>query len=325
MKKIALLMCVASVITLVGCKRTSSQDVVKETYIHKYGVPVPKEDWSRNGKDGQVVQLMSDGITVTRAFEKGVLQGKVTYTFPNSSTISVVENYEDGNLVSKIENFQSGIPLREVKYQGQQMTHFTRWYEDGIPAAVEQYQNGVLVQGEYRNALNVLDSQVIDGKGVRIMRSNDGDLLSKDMIENGQMIERVSYFANGDPASITPYENTLIHGMRLTFLQGGLPNTVEEWVHGRQEGTTIVYSNGEKVAEIPYLNGMKNGVESRYRDGKTLVEEISWRNDVQHGPRKIIVDDSSKVEWYHQGELVNRPTFERLNPPGLERPNSAAR
>jgi uncharacterized lipoprotein NlpE involved in copper resistance len=75
----------ALTLSIVGCKNSSQKDVVKETYLHKYGVPVAKEDWSRNGKDGQVVQLHSDGITITRTYQKGILDGEITYTFPNSS------------------------------------------------------------------------------------------------------------------------------------------------------------------------------------------------------------------------------------------------
>lgn len=315
MKTFVILACAACAATLTGCKTNSSQEVVKETYIHKYGVPVAKDDWSRNGKDGQVAQLLSDGVTVTRSYEKGILHGKTTLTFSNSSTIHFVETYNQGNLTSKVENYPSGVPLEEAQYEGGRIAQITRWYEDGAPAASEIYENGLIVQGEYRSPLNVIESRILEGMGTRILRGNDGELLSKDTIQNGQMNERVTYFSNGDPATVTPYENNQIHGMRLTFLVGGLPNTVEHWINGKQEGMTIVYTNGEKAFEIPFTNGEKNGVELRYRDGKTIVEEVSWVNGVQHGPRKILADEASKTEWYHQGELVNRPTFERLNPP----------
>lgn len=297
-----------------SCKTFRRSDVVAETYIHKYGVPIKKGDWSRNGKDGQVVQLRSDGVTVTRTYDKGLLQGKTTYTFPNSSTIARVESYGKGELLSKRDNYFTGVGKEEEKFHGSVIAERLCWYEDGTPMLVEQYENGYILTGEYRTPLNEVESKVAEGKGTRVMRGNDGELLFKDTIEGGQMVERVSYFPNGDPSSVTPYKNGLVHGTRLSFLSGGLPNTVEEWSHGQQEGTTIVYLNGEKIAEAPYVKGKRQGIEYRYRDGEFLVEEVTWVDDLQHGPRKIILDEShTKTEWYLEGEVVSRSTFERMN------------
>ncbi len=296
-----------------GCNRPVEKEIVKETFIHKYGVPIPKEDWSRNGKDGQISQVMSDGVTIVRSFEKGILHGKTTYSFPNSSTVHTTEMYEHGELVASSENALSGVPYQEMTFSDGVLAQVTRWYEDGTPSAVESYESGALVNGEYRTPLNGIESRIVDGTGTRLIRGMEGELAAKDVFRSGQLHERITYFPNGDPSAVIPYEGGKIHGMRLTFLPGGLPNTVEQWVDGDQEGTTIVYQNGEKIAEVPYSKGQKNGVECRFRDGSLLVEEITWKNGVQHGIRRILADDASKTEWYHEGELVSRSTFERLN------------
>ncbi len=299
-----------------GCSPSNRHnDVVKETYIHKYGVPVAKTDWDEQGKDGQIIQLKKDGITLAQSFAQGILNGESTYTFPNSSTVHRVEVFEKGELVAKRENYTSGVPMWEETYKHGTLAKLTRWYEDGTPSATEIYQGNYLVKGEYRTPLNAVEASVEKGEGIRISRTNDGELLSKDTIHNGEMVERVTYFANGDPSVITPFEHGVIHGMRLTYLHGGLPRTAEQWNHGKQEGTTIVYQNGEKYAEVPYVNGKKNGVETRYRDGHLLVEELTWKDNVQHGQRKLYVDGATKSEWYHQGEMVSRATFERMNLP----------
>lgn len=315
MKYFLLFAITAAACGLTSCKRTYNQEVVKETFIHKYGVQVPKEDWSRNGKDGQVAQLMSDGVTITKSYEKGILEGVTTHTFPNSSTIQYAETYRSGELASKVINYLSGVPHEEIVYDGSQISQITRWYEDGTPAALETFQNGLMVSGEFRNPQNIVESTVEEGFGLRIVRGNDGELIAKDSFHQGQLLERVAYFANGEPSAVIPYERGQVHGMRLTFLPGGIPSTVEQWVHGQQEGTTIVYLNGEKISEVPFVKGQKNGVELRFRDGSTIVEEVTWKNDIQHGPRRILLDDTAKTEWYHEGELVTRTTFERLNTP----------
>lgn len=306
------LVCVA----LAGC-RTDSQynDVVKETYIHKYGVPVAKADWDTQGQDGQVVALHKDGVTVTTSYAKGMVHGPTAYSFPNSSTIHSTSTFSYGELVSKRENYPSGVPMKEELFEENSLVKLIRWYEDGTPQANEVYQDTFLLVGEYRTPLNVVESRIVDGHGTRICRSNDGDLLSKDEIQNGQMSERVTYYPNGDPSTVSPYENGVVHGTCLTFLHGGLPNTVEQWEHGVQDGITVVYLNGEKVAEVPYVRGQKNGTEYRYRDGSLLVEEVNWKDNIQHGQRKLFIDGETQSEWYHEGEMVSRTSFERMNMP----------
>lgn len=303
-----------------GCRNYYQGQVVKETYEHKYGLPVSGADFEKQGKTGKIVQLLKDGVTVTRSLENGLANGITSWTFPNTSTIHREEEYENGTLMVKRENYSSGMPQREERFDEKGVvTQRLRWYEDGTPAGVEHYVSGLLMSGEYRTPLNLIESRVQDGVGTRVLRSGDGELIAKDTITDGELVERISYYSNGDPASIAPYADGEIHGDRLTYFRGGLPKTVEHWVHGKQQGSTLVYHNGEKFAEVPYIGGEKHGVELRYRDGDLLVEELSWLHNKQHGPHKIYVDGSTKVEWYHQGQIVSRPTFERLNPPTAER------
>ncbi len=303
-----------------GCRNHYQGDVVKETYEHKYGVPVSASDWEKQGKDGKVVQLLKDGVTVTRSIVKGVPQGITTWTFANTSTIHREEEYDLGNLIVKRENYMSGMPQKEASYDSNGViTKRLRWYEDGTPAAVENYTGGLLVTGEYRTPLNLIESRVQDGAGMRVMRNGEGELIAKDTITDGELVERITYYPNGDPSSISPYSDGEINGDRLTYFRGGLPKTVEHWCNGQQEGSTIVYHNGEKFAEVPFINGQRHGVELRFRDGQLLVEELSWLNNTQHGSHKIYVDGATKVEWYHQGQIVSHPTFDRLNPPTVER------
>lgn len=314
MKKI-LFCTIALVAITTSCNRNCCRnELVKETYIHKYGVPVSKAEWNNCGKEGQVVKALKDGITVTENYENGALNGKTTYSFSHSSTVQKVELFEQGTLIAATENYPSGVPMSEECFNADgTLSKVTTWYEDGSPAALETYENNLLVYGEYRNNLNVLESRIQDGQGVRMIRTNDGVLAIKDIIQNGQMIERVTYFATGEPSSMTTYENELMHGVRMTFLTGGLPNTVEQWEHGKQEGLMITYQNGEKIAEIPYHQNKKHGIEKRFRDGLDIVEEITWINDLRHGPSKICIEGAEKTDWYHEGELVSRVTFERLN------------
>lgn len=314
MKKGALL-ALSLLAALAACRGKSQEDVVKSTYIHKYGVPVAKEDWIKQGEDGRVVQLHKDGVTTSKSYASGVLHGECTFSFPNTSTVAKTEIYESGMLVARKENYTSGVPRSEEDFQAELISKRTVWYEDGTPQTVEYYSNGLLTSGEYRSPTNTIEARVKSGEGTRVERDKDGLLIARETVEGGRRVERVDYYMNGDPKSITPYLNDHIHGTRLTFVLGGLPNTVEQWEYDQQEGMTVVYLNGEKVSEVPYVHGKREGVERKFRDGSILVEEMTWKNDEPHGKRVIYVDGATQVDYFHHGEIVSRPAFERLNPP----------
>lgn len=287
--------------------------MVSQTFYHKYGVPVKKDEWQRNGQSGKITEMFADGVAVTHTYKGGVLDGETTYTFPNTSTVEFKELYRNGSLISRLAHYESGVPKREERFEHQELVAVRGWYESGTPALLESYNNGSLISGEYFTLENILEAKVEDGLGKRLVRNNDGELVYKDKIEFGKLTERITFFANGDPSSVTSYLNDQIHGSRLTFLPGGIPSTVESWANGKQEGPMIIYHNGLKFAEIPFVKGEKHGIELRYRDGKEIAEEVSWKRGEQHGPRKIYAGQNTKTQWYHQGELVSRPTYQRLN------------
>ena len=88
------------------------------------------------------------------------------------------------------------------------------------------------------------------------------------------MVLSTSYHPNNTPKAVTPYENWDIQGERQTFLPGGEPNTLEQWRQGYQHGPTVVFQNGEKYSELPYVKGKRQGLEKCYRNGDTLIEEF---------------------------------------------------
>lgn len=309
------LLALSSCITPQGEGRHSS-NLVREEYIHRYGVAVGKSDWVKNGKDGQIRHILKDGVQVTQSYSKGVLHGKTSFTFPHSDLVEKEQLYEQGVLVAEVLHYASGLPMREERYSGDGWMQLTTWYEDGSPSSIETYEGEALVTGEYRNPSNVLESRVDEGQGVRLTWDNEGGLMARDVIQEGELVERVTYFPNQEPSSVTPYLHGVIHGERLTFLPGGLPNTVEEWFNGKQEGPTLEFQNGTRVAEIPYEQGKRHGIERRYRE-EEIVEEVTWCRGLKHGPRKFVSANRIKIDWYHEGEIVSRAAYDRLNPPAV--------
>lgn len=300
-----------------ACNRTPRNmccEVVDETYVHKYGVEVPQQDWTARGEHGQVISTLNNGVVVTKSYAGGELDDDTTYTFPHSTTIEKVETYSNGVLVKEVLNTLSGIPTQETVYKDDRSKDMTIWYEKGSPKSVEHYDSsGLLIEGTYYDARHQLDARVVNGEGMRFVRDGYGQLLSKDTIQGGALTTRTTYHPNGTPNEITPYVNGIVEGQRKTYLPAGEPNTVETWENGKQTGITVFYLNGEKYSEVPFTNGIRTGVERRYRDGKEVVQEIAWKDNQKHGLSKNYVGDAEQAQWFYQDKPVSKNKFESMS------------
>ena len=140
--------------------------------------------------------------------------------------------YNQGNLIGESVYYLNGNPCRQVSYPSCNSMAVTAWYECGAPQWREEYENGCLMSGEYYNPDNLIETQVVQGNGLRTMRDAHGQHLSVDTVHDGQMELRTTYHSNGAPAAIAPYANEKIEGKRRTFHPGGEPATIENVVNG---------------------------------------------------------------------------------------------
>lgn len=292
-----------------SCTRNTyieGEEVVDCVYIHKYGLPVPAEDWMTRGENGKIVSMLKNGVVVTKNYSNGALNGEVTYTFPFSDTIEKMETYVDGRLKSRLHYYRSGIPMKEVQYTSPTLQKLICWYESGSPQYKEQYENSLVMEAEYYNPNHQIESNINDGRGTRINRDQYGTLLSTETIEQGLLVLKTIPHGDGTPKEIIPYANGKVHGVRKTFFPGGEPNTVEEYIEGNRHGLATYYQNGEKISEVTYVDGKKTGIERHFREGKNVVEEITWKEDMKHGPSTTYVGNVKNTEWYQHGRLVNK-------------------
>lgn len=315
MKKAQVLFGVALLSCLTGCQsRENSDEVVCQT-VHRYGVALEPDDWSSRGKNGQVISVRKDGVTVTRNYDKGVLHGECCYSYPYRDVVQKREHYTQGGLVKECTYYPSGCPEVQVEHDAGCVRRTSAWYENGAPYAKEVYKEDKLLQGEYILPDGQVESRIDDGAGVRTKRGPQGELLSVDTVQKGLVCKVTTYHPCGSPSAVTAYNNGVIEGTRWTYLPGGEPATAEEWVGGIQEGTTIVYEYGEKRAEVPYVSGHPHGIERRFCDnGGAVAQERSWVNGQLHGPTHSYVGGTTKTDWYFCNKPVpNKATFDMLS------------
>lgn len=294
-----------------GCNRNVVNDnIVDQTYLHKYGVAVPSDYWNASGQDGAVVSSMADGVVVTRSYAGGLQDGETTYTFPHREQIQKREFYRMGTLVKEVVYFLDGTPQSEIVYDSPVgIKKISIWYCGGSPKSFEQYSGNLLFSGKYYTPSNMNDACVDNYSGIRIVRDDFGLIVATDTIEGGTLMLRTTYHPNNAPKELITYKNGLADGIKKSFHPSGEPDAFEEWRGGRQHGTTVVYQNGEKYAEVPYVNGQKHGTEQRYRDGQTLVQEISWDNGQMHGPVNTYIGDWTKTDWYYRDNLTTEVNY----------------
>lgn len=298
---------------LAGCTTVSDpSDIVSQTFVHKYGFDVTKEEWEERSEEGQVVTHMSNGATLTETYQNGVLHGLTTYTYPDSSIVAKIQLYDQGTLLKETLQDENGVPARQEVYEFDARTLITKWDERGVPMSVEEYEGERLMEGKYYTPEHELEAKVESGFGERALRERDGNLVSRDKIEGGLITCTTQYHQNGNVQSVTHYSEGKFDGEQVKFAPSGKPLVRLSWKEGELDGLKVLYRNGSKIAEIPYTAGVKNGIEVHYDDLGNLTAEIEWKQDQKHGPTKFFAEEGNETEWYFNGTAVSEARFKLL-------------
>jgi antitoxin component YwqK of YwqJK toxin-antitoxin module len=310
--RLAILSGISLIGLTVGCtnKCGCDQDPLSRKYAHQYGQPLSEVDWVARGSSGSITTRLASGAVRVERYDQGQLHGDQTETFPFQESIAMRQVYERGAKVKEISYSPAGIPLQQQEWRGDQRS-VTLWYADGSPLAVETYEQGRLISGDYYSKSGEPEAQVVEGKGLRLHRDALGKLLAKEEILAGEVTLRTELFDDGAPRRVTPFFKSAIHGAVATYLPDGQPATVDHYHLGLRHGSTLSYMNGDVVREIPYVYGKKEGVEKHFAEGKTVVKTVSWSKDLQHGPAETILPEAHKIEYWYRGQLVPKFTYER--------------
>jgi len=296
-----------------SCQKRANERlvVVQERYVHQYGMEIGADEWESRGQSGQVIATLDNGVVVTKEYSAGTLNGETSYTFPHSSLIEHVDTFQEGALVKTIYNDSTGNPKEEVRFSEGNQKIVTNFYESLAPRSREMYRNDCLSRGVYYTRDNKIEATIEGGRGTKILRNENGELVGEAVIDAGKLVKETHFYPNGNPREVISYKNNQVDGTKRTYLINGEPNTIEEWRDGQLQGVTVVFKNGDKYAEIPYVMGKREGVEVRYKDGKTVAEEITWERDKIHGAYHSYFGSSVKTEWYLQGNKVSKASFEQ--------------
>lgn len=297
-----------------GCSSSEMDNViVSQKFIHKYGFDVSEEEWENRDQEGQIVSMLKSGVKITHSYENGLLHGPTTYSFPNSATIEKILVYNQGTLSKEIIQDTAGNPMSEEAYEFDDRKIITLWDEKGAPISVEEYDGDLLIEGKYYTPEHELEGQVEAGFGERFKRDRSGLMIYRDLIENGTIARRTNFHPNGQIHSISHYHDYQLHGDQQKFTSSGQPLMDLHWDHGVLDGAKIVYRNGVKASETPYIHGQKHGTEYHFDHMGNLTAKIEWKNDKKHGASQFFSNETTEQEWFYKGSAVNQEKFHLLS------------
>ncbi len=300
-----------TLIVFVGCAKQATDRVVARKYYSSYGPEISQVDFETQGKTGEVVEVSTNGIEVRRSFIDGGLHGTSSWSFPYTQVIERFEEYDNGFLIAKGFHYENGTPRYEEQYGPNEIKIVRGWYDDGAPRLSEEYRNTCLLRGQYTNKNGDVEASVTDSKGTRIERLRDGTLSSREQIVGGFAIYREDFYSNGMLKVASEMKNGQKNGVAKVYLSSGQPLREEKWSKGVLNGDQIFYENGIKVALVPYSQGYKQGVEKRFRPGTdVVVQEITWYQDVRHGPTTTRIDSEEITDWYWRDSKVSKDQFQ---------------
>ena len=304
----------ASSLLSIGCSTSPQEEVVKTSYYHTYGPQVDQADWADLGGTGEVVEVLKNGVEVRKEYVGGVLQGTSSWTFPYTKVTDRVEEYHDGQRIITSCNYETGSPKfqEELLPKDQRIVH--AWYDDGSPRLIEEYKGTRLAEAQYFTIDGEVEGSVLGGNGMKVERSRNGELLTREQLKGSEVVASESFYSNGQLREAIAYQDLKRHGQSRRFSEDGEPLSVEQWTCGVVDGTQLFFEGGQPVRQITYAMGKKEGAELRFRPGtEEVVEEISWHQDVRHGPSKTYLGDQILTEWYWRGNHTSEEQFVARN------------
>ncbi|WP_026450328.1 toxin-antitoxin system YwqK family antitoxin [Aequorivita capsosiphonis] len=250
--------------------------------------------WEKN----QILVLNASKDTLEISKIKNGKKHGVQKLFRGNGNLSAIAHFKKGLLSGKKEYFQ----------------------RDGSRQIIEHYKS-----------IPKDDKSVLDG--VRKVYQNDEVLVDKTNYKNGKKDGQYwLYNPNGSLREKGRFKNGLHINKKKTYDASGILLRDENFIiHTNEEGKEVsvldgrikyFYNNGNISSDCYYKKGKKEGICKEYNKNKTnsLKSEISYKNDLQHGPysnfgydgkpqrkgifyQEIMVNDSILKNVY-EGEII---------------------
>lgn len=247
-------------------------------------------------------------------YSQGELQGASLYYHPSGQIWKKVP-YQKGQVDGTVEIYKDGGELlQQISYcQGNKNGTTLRYWNPTQVAAQEEYNKGLLENGQYYDKNGCLISEIKQGLGYRATFGKES-VHELQQYQDGILEGEVKVFTQqGNLKRIYHIKNNLKHGEEIEYYDipitsisnneappNPLPKLSFHWYDGKIHGATRTwYPNGNLESQREIANNKKHGVATVwYRDNNLMIIEEYEQGKLMRG------------EYYKKGE---RTPFTQIN------------
>ncbi|MGL4598894.1 MAG: hypothetical protein ACRCYO_15360, partial [Bacteroidia bacterium] len=271
---------------------------------------------------------------------KTYLHGLFFFCIFSSSLLSAQESENKMRRNGRVTNYYKGTKskassgmYKKSKREGEWMF----WYENGAVKAVEQYVNDTL-EGAYISYLQSGDTMIscrfvhgkLEGRLVRYTAKNQpagiyqythgeqegpqyyynqGTLLRYELIQNGQVVERIKYSSSGRISAKEYYQNKKKTGTWVEYKSSKsdtFPQKITQYQNDKLNGYMRRYRKGILIEEYYYLDNERSGPAREWTDDGVLRFEVYYKQDKK----------DSIARYYSNGKLMYEGNYRQNQPVG---------
>ncbi|MGM0479347.1 MAG: toxin-antitoxin system YwqK family antitoxin [Bacteroidota bacterium] len=236
---------------------------------------------------GKLIQVEEYKIITVDDTPTSVLHGQYTYYFLDGKT-ATSGKYDEGQKTGVwIKYRQNGVKESEVLYKNDKRHGaFTNYHTNGNVRNTGSYYEEITLDADVLRNIN-------DGKHEHYYES--GELKRVEHYDMGKKTGRwVRYHENGQISEEKHYQGDLQIGKHENWNKDG--SKIYETNYKLIEKTDDTYSvrngkekrwkNGVLVSEVPFKNGVREGIAKNFTPSGELVKSMEFKNDMLHGAYK---------------------------------------
>jgi len=236
---------------------------------------------------GKLIQIEEYKIITVDDTPTSLLHGEYTYYFLNGKT-ATSGTYNNGQKTGLwIKYRQNGVKESEIFYKNDKRHGvFTNYHSNGNVRNTGSYYEEITVENGVLRNIN-------DGKHEHYYES--GELQRVEHYDMGKKTGKwVKYHENGQVAEEKHYQDDLQTGEHENWNQDGskifetnykLIETNDE-AYSVRHGIEKRWKDGVLVSEIPFKNGVREGLAKNFTPSGELVKSMEFKNDKLHGKYK---------------------------------------
>ncbi len=272
-------------------------------WFYKNGKPERVATFKNDLMEGEMLTWYPDGaIQSVQIFKEGKPVGEHRTYYPKSAP-----SQKDEERLAHIFHYDT-----QGKLHGEERA----FYEGGKLQAIVAYEHGLLSGKKQmfdQQGAVIEEAEYAQGKmdGRFFQKTADGKEVAthfKNNLKNGPHLIFFPPNQNGEKVKAVEahFVNDQLEGIVTEYSDKGVKIAETPYVHGLKEGTAKIFAGETKISiTIEFLADKKNGLTTQYFPNGKKYRETSHLNDLREGPETTYHEDGqiASIFLYHNDKL----------------------